>query len=323
MPGESLPEYRHFLRGQEGVLNVCQADLVGVSSESIKNQLRHGRWQRLHRGVYATFSGTPTRHAELWAALLRAGHGAALSHHSAAELYGLLDGRHPVIHVTVPHASNPARYGKIPGVIVHRSRTVARARHPVLSPPRTRVEETVLDLIECSRTFDEAYDWICRAIGRRRTTAERLRAAMEARPRFRWRRDIELALGDASEGALSRLELRYVRGVERPHGLPAAERQARVRQQTGNRYLDNLYENYRACVEVDGTAAHPEDEQWRDKLRDRWNSVHEKIETVRVGFLDLRDTRSQCETAADIAMWLSGRGPSVGHPCARPDCPVA
>ncbi|HTU04555.1 MAG TPA: hypothetical protein VMG13_03290 [Trebonia sp.] len=97
----------------------------------------------------------------------------------------------------------------------------------MLTPPRTRIEDTVLDLIECSRSFDEAYDWICRAIGRRRTTAERVRAALDARPRFRWRRDIELALGDASDGALSLLELRYVRGVERPHGLPAAKRQAR------------------------------------------------------------------------------------------------
>jgi len=28
------------------------------------------------------------------------------------------------------------------------------------------VEHTVLDLIEASATFEQAYDWICRAIGR-------------------------------------------------------------------------------------------------------------------------------------------------------------
>ena len=145
---------------------------------------------------------------------------------------------------------------------------------------------------------------------------------MDARPRVRWRRDIELALGDASEGVMSLLELRYVRGTERPHGLPTAKRQVRISQQDGSKYLDNFYEEYRACVEIDGAAAHPEDEQWRDKRRDRWNSVHEKIETIRVGFLDLRDDQSQCETAADVARWLSGRGPSVGHRCGRPDCPV-
>jgi len=322
MSGEFPREHRRLLRDQGGVLDVAQASGAGVSFESIRNQLRHGRWQRMQHGVYAAFSGTPTRQAELWAALLRAGPGAMLSHQSAAELYGLIDGCHYVIHITVPHGSNPVRRGQIPGVVIHRSRSAADARHPMLAPPRTRIDETVLDLIEGSRSFDEAYDWICRAVGRRRTTPERIRKAMDARPRVRWRRDIELALGDASEGALSLLELRYVRGVERPHGLPTAIRQARVRQQAGNRYLDCLYEDYRACVEVDGIAAHPEDEQWRDKRRDRWNSVHERIETIRVGFLDLRDQQSQCETAADVARWLSGRGTSVGHRCSRLSCPV-
>jgi hypothetical protein len=310
------------LRDQDGVLDAAQASAAGVTSESLKNQLRHGRWRRLHRGVYAAFSGTPIRRAELWAALLRAGPDAILSHQTAAELYGLLDARSSVIHITVPHDSNPARCRKIPGIVIHRSRSIARSRHPVLTPPRTRVEDTVLDLIECSQSFEEAYDWICRAIGRGRTTPERIRAAMDTRPRVRWRHDTELALGDASDRARSLLELRYVRGVERPHGLPTAKRQARVRQQTGNRYLDNFYEEYRACVEVDGTAAHPQDEQWRDKRRDRWNSVHEKIETIRVGFLDLRNQQSRCEAAADVAKGLSGRGPAVGHACSRRGCPV-
>jgi hypothetical protein len=80
---------------------------------------------------------------------------------------------------------------------------------------------------------------------------------MDARPKMRWRREIELALSDAGEGALSLLELRYVRGAERPHGLPAAKRQARVRQETGNRYLDNLYEEYRARAWTPSASAFP------------------------------------------------------------------
>lgn len=84
-----------------------------------------------------------------------------------------------------------------------------------MTPPCTRIEHTVLDLIEAAGSFDEAYDWICRAAGRRRTTAERIRATMDARPKMRWRRDIQLGLGDARDGVLSLLELRYARGVER------------------------------------------------------------------------------------------------------------
>ncbi len=314
-------EILSLLERQDGVIAVSQAAAAGVPAKFVRDQVRAERWRVMHRGIYAAFNGKPSRRAELWGALLRAGPEAVLSHQSAAELWGLLDSGGPVIHVTVPHDSNPERHGHIPCVVIHRSRAVRRARHPALTPPRTRIEETVLDLIDGARGFDEAYDWICRAIGRRRTTASRIRVALDARPRARWRQDIMLALGYADGGALSVLEYRYARGVERAHGLPAATRQAQVRQATGNRYLDNLYVSYRACVEIDGAAAHPEDEQWRDKGRDRWNAVHEKIETIRIGVPDLLNQERQCRTAADVAKWLSGRGPRVGRPC-RPGCPV-
>ncbi len=315
------PECLRLLDSQDGVITVSQAVSAGMSDKGVRDQVRAGRWQVLHRGVYATFTGTPGRRAELWGVLLRSGPDAVLSHQSAAEVWGLLNGVSSVIHVMVPHGSSPDRYGKFAGIVIHQSRSLERARHPALTPPRTRVEETVLDLVDCARDFDEAYGWICRAIGRRRTTAARIRTALAARPRIRWRREIELALGDAHGGALSVFELRYVRGVERRHRLPAATRQARIRHATGNRYLDNMYAEYRACVEIDGTAAHPEDEQWRDKRRDRWNAAHKGIDTIRIGVPDLISQERQCRTAADVASWLSGRGPRVGHSCG-PECPV-
>jgi hypothetical protein len=322
MPTPVPRECLRLLNDQGGVITVAQAVSAGMTAKVVRAQVRAGRWQVMRRGVYAAFNGPPARPAELWAAVLWAGSGdAVLSHVTAAELWKLLDSPSAAIHVTVPHGSNPARDGPVPGVVIHRSRSLTSARHPVAVPPRTRVEETVLDLIDGARDFDEAYGWICRAIGRRRTTAARIRAALEVRPRIRWRRDVELALGYAEGGALSVLELRYARGVEGAHALPAATRQARVRQAAGHRYLDNLYPGYRACVEVDGTAAHPEDEQWRDKNRDRWNAVHEGIDTIRIGVPDLINRERQCRTAADVARWLSGRGPRVGRPCGQA-CPV-
>lgn len=322
MTTELPRECLRLLKDQDGVITVGQAVSAGMAAKAVRAQVRAGRWQVMRRGVYAAFTGRPSRLAELWSAVLLADPDrGVLSHLTAAELWNLLDGPSPVIHVTVPHNSNPARCGPIPGVVIHRSRSLQRARHPVLTPPRTRMEETVLDLIDSARSFDEAYGWICRAIGRRRTTAARIQAALEARPRIKWRQDVELALGYAASGALSVLELRYVRGVERAHGLPTATRQARVRQTSGNRYLDNLYSDYRACVEIDGAAAHPEDEQWRDKNRDRWNAVHEGIDTIRIGVPDLINQERQCRTAADVTKWLSSRGSRVGHPC-RVGCPV-
>ena len=322
MPLQPSREYLRLIDLQDGVLTIGQALQAGMTRGRIRNQVLSDRWQLMHRGVYATFNGSAARQAQLWGALLRAGPDAVLSHETAAEVHGLIDSPSRLIHLTVAHDRNPERCGRIPGVIVHRSRMLARTRHPVLTPPRTRLEETVLDLIACARTLDDAYNWICRAIGRRLTTALRLLTALRARPRFRWRQQIELALGYAEGGALSLLELRYRRGVEHPHGIPAAHRQVRIRQAAGNRYLDNLYADHRACVEIDGAAAHPEDEQWRDKDRDRWNSVHEGIETIRIGVRDLWTQQARCATAADVATWLTGRGRAVGHPCSLPNCPV-
>jgi hypothetical protein len=322
MPAELPPRVRQLLADQGQVITRSQAIALGVGAETIRNRVRCGDWQQLLFGVYAAFTGTPKREAQIWAALLRAGPDAVLSHWTAAERHGLVDWPSAAVHLTVPAERHPARWATIPGVAIHRSRFLEQAVHPALSPPCTRVEDTVLDLIEASASFEEAYDWMCRAVGRRRTTPARLLEAMARRPRMRWRQDLELALADTQAGALSVLERRYVQGVERPHGLPAATRQARVWQGTGNRYLDNLYEEYRACVEIDGAATHPADEQWRDKDRDRWNAVHEKIDTIRIGVLALRTSDAQCATAADVASWLSGRGPATGHPCARPGCPV-
>lgn len=292
---------------------------AGIAPHTMRNRARSGRWQRLQRGVYATFSGEPTRETVLWAALLRAGPGAVLSHQTAAERHGLVDEPSQMITITVPSSRTPARV-KIPGILIHRSDAVLRTRHPAMLPPCTRVEDTVLDLIQAASSFDDAYAWICTAIGRRRTTADRIRQAMDARKKMRWRREVTLALGDAGDGALSVLEYRYIRRVERPHGLPAARRQARIRQRTGNRYLDNLYEPYGVCVELDGTAAHPADEQWRDKRRDNANTLQD-ILTLRFGLRDLDEQR--CEAAVAVATLLSRRGwPGSPRLCVRPACTI-
>jgi hypothetical protein len=248
MPAEP---YSQCLRAQASAIARRQGPDVGVDPETMRTRVRSGRWQRLQRGVYATFSGDPARETVLWAALLRAGPDAVLSHQTAAERHGLTDEPASIITITVPASKRPARV-KIPGVVIHRSDTILRTRHPAMLPPCTRIEDTVLDLIQVAASFDEAYAWICRAIGRRRTTADRIRTAMDTRKKMRWRREISMALGNADAGALSLLEYRYVHRVERPHGLPAAARQARIRQRTGNRYLDNLYENYGVCAEIDG-----------------------------------------------------------------------
>ena len=154
------------------------------------------------------------------------------------------------------------------GVVIHYSQRVDVARHPVLEPPRTRLEETVLDLAAAEATPARATAWILSACASRRTTPDRLRAAMESRPRIRGRKMLLAALGDARTGVESILEHSYLYRVERPHGLPDGVRQRRTLTGGVSRYEDVRYEEYGVIVELDGRGAHPEGERWRDIRRD-------------------------------------------------------
>lgn len=324
---------------QRGVITRGQALECGMSEGAIRVRLRNGRWQQLASGVYTTFSGEPSRLAFMWAGVLAAGPGAALSHQTAAELYRL--DRRPVqaVHVTVPgdrqvrrgagalpHARAAGGVARVPigqdgpPLIVHRSARIARARHPVLLPPRTRIEETVIDLAQGAAAFDEAFGWISQACGSRLCTPGMIRIAVERHKKLRYRAELLAALGDVADGVLSPLEYRYVRGVERPHGLPAARRQVMVTIAGQRRYLDNLYQDYRLVVELDGTAAHPVSERWRDIHRD--NSLAGLgLLTLRYSWSDV--TGQRCGVAAQIATNLAQRGwPGPLRACS-PGCPAA
>jgi hypothetical protein len=207
--------------------------------------------------------------------------------------------------VSVSIERRPGQNTTIRGVVIHRSRGLVAEWQPPWHLPRTTVEDTVLDLIAAARTFDDAYGWISAAVGRRLTTPELLEKALATRSRMRWRGWVTAALQDAADGVHSPLERRYVRGVERAHGLPPARRQARRRHGSGNRYLDNLYEPFGLCVELDGNTAHPAEGRWRDTRRDNAN-LAQGARTLRYGWPDVTEYR--CRTAAEIAEVLRSQG---------------
>jgi hypothetical protein len=136
---------QRLLRRQSGVIAAWQTHSADLGSRQIDNLLRSGRWQRLHYGVYASFTGEPPREAALWAAVLRAGPHAILSHETAAEIDGVVDKPGKLLHVTIPTSQ---RLEPITGFAIHRSTRILEARDPCLLPPRTMLEETVLDLAQ-------------------------------------------------------------------------------------------------------------------------------------------------------------------------------
>ena len=301
---------QELLELQHGVIARWQVAQAAPGSRIVDPQLHSGRWQALYRGVYATFTGRPSRIALLWGAVLRAGPGAALSYDTAAELDRLSDKGSMCIHVTVDPArqitiSKRECQGLAPMIILHRSTRLDQARHPARTPPRTRIEETTLDLIQVSPSFDQALAWLASACGRRLTTPELLLGSMAARSRLRWRARVVSALTDVGDGVHSVLEWHYVRAVERSHGLPRAKRQALSRVAGRTRYLDNHYQEFGVAVELDGQATHPVEARWRDIHRDN-ASAEAGIVTLRYGWADV--TEGSCRVAAEVARVLRIHG---------------
>ena len=317
--GVDVPELvREVARWQEWVVSRQQLLTAGVSERAIVHRLARGRWQSMYRGVYGLFSGMPTRRQWLQAAVLRAGAGAVLSHHAAAELHSLIpapDDPRAAIHVTVPEH----RRIHVPGIVVHISQRVAEAVQPNRDPARTTVEETVLDMTQIARNMDEVCKWITRGVGNRSTTEEKLRAALALRKKVRRRAALDSILAAAGDGIHSPLEYRYYRDVERAHGLPRSRHQVRVVIDGKPAYRDAYYAEYRVVVELDGRAAHPDEERRRDRHRDVVTSA-EGIETVRYGWSEV--SGAACETALWQARVLRRHGWQGAPVACSPGCPA-
>jgi hypothetical protein len=312
-------EWAVVLDAQHGIVAKAQARQAGLTQKAIRYRLRSGKWRYVRRGVYATFTGELPREARLWAAIRRAGPGAMLSHETAAEVHGLIDKPSAKIHITVPHRRRPAQKKPIQGVVIHRS---DQSRPQYLPPwvlPRTRIEDTVLDLVVAARSFDQAYSWISRATSRQLTTVAVLRGALVDRSRIRWRAWLSDALADVEDGVQSSLEFRYTRDVERAHGLPRAQHQARREIAGQVHYKDNWYPEFRVCVEIDGTAYHQNEQVSRDNRRDNLNLAEDDTRTLRFGPVEV--TELACESAAMVAATLRRNGwQGKPRPCRRTAC---
>ena len=306
---------QRLLRLQCGVIATWQAEYAELSVGAIKNLARTGRWHRLHRGVYAAFTGEPPRDAVLWAAVLRAGPRSLLSHETAAEAYGLISKPGELLHVTIPQAQ---RVEPISGLVIHRSALeLEQIRDPRLLPPRTMVEETILDLAQATTDFDDVIALVARACQRRLTFPVLLRQSLAARPKSRWRAEIREALADVASGVHSPLEYRYLRDVERAHGLPTADRQACAVQNGRVIQRDVRYRKYHVVVELDGAAYHPAEKRLEDNRRDNAAAARGMV-TLRYGWSDV--TKRPCQIAAEVAAALRARGWTGQLRRCGPDC---
>jgi very-short-patch-repair endonuclease len=127
---------------QRGRIAFRQLQAIGVAPASVAWLVAKGQLLPSLRCVFAVGHAAPTELGAETDALLSVRDGAALSHWSAAALWGLWTPRPSMVDVTVDSSSAAVN----PGVRVHRTRTLAqrdvwiRQGLPVTSPARTLLD---------------------------------------------------------------------------------------------------------------------------------------------------------------------------------------
>ena len=291
------------------MVSTAQTEGLGLTRGVRTRLLREGRWLQVGRGVYSVSGQPPGWEGLAWAGCLLGGDSARLGPIASARGHGLLDLDPTPIDILVPLGRN----ARVAGPWTF-SQEVPRLRRSatVGSPPRLTVEDTLLDLC-ASGTETELLGWVTTAVQKRLTTPRRLGAAAEERSRLRHRSLLMDLVADTAKGAESPLEIRYLRDVERAHGLPDGARQ---RSRTGLPYLQDVdYDPYAVLVELDGRKGHSGSGRFRDMNRDNLHVLARRW-TLRYGWFDVLD--HPCHVAWQVAQVLVDAGwPGLPVRCRR------
>ena len=275
---------------QRGRVSRRQLAAVGIAQSTITRLAGSGRLRREHSGVFAVGPDLDVPLADETAALLAVRVGAALSHHTAAILWGL---RQPgsddgLIHVTVPGASveDPD------GVRVHRS-TVLRPPDislreclPVTSAPRV-----LLDLVSVigARETERALD---RMLIQRVGTLGRVRELLSRAGRHAGRTPLQEIINAYTTSTFTRSEAeeRFLALIRRS-GLP----QPLVNAKRLGYEIDFLWPEQAVAVEVDGFAFH--------RTRDRFEADRGRDAVLRkAGFTVIRISWRQLEREPEAVL---------------------
>lgn len=275
-----------------------QALESGLTHRGIEGLVERGTWTRVATGVFATHPGASWMNLA-WAGLLIGGEGAALGGTAAAHVHGFAVRELP-IDIWIPGGSRTGHPLRAAGED-DRWRFRRGERHSFGSPPRIGVAETVLDLC-AGQSADEQSRWLGEVLRGRRTTVARLDEALARAPRLKGRRQFAELLQVVAGGSESPLEVRYLRDVERAHGLPRGVRQRSVSHRTRS---DMVYEEYSTIVELDGELGHRGPGERHDAWRDA-RHLGQGIGTLRFGWPDMVHRR--CEAAVAVGTVLHHNG---------------
>jgi hypothetical protein len=284
-----------LLSEQCGLITPAQAATFGPSRKAVQHRVLAGKWQRVHPGVYGTWTGTLDAEQRIWAASLYAGEDAVVSHQSAVWLADRDSEAPKVVHIAVPVDRKVVRQSGL--VIVRTRRMYEQDIQPGSRPRRFRAERAVLDSAAAAPDDRRAVALIASAVQRRVTTAGRLACAMARCPNNLPRRALlERVLVLAGDGAHSLIEVLHHDACS-SHGLPSPHRQRRI----GSSVADAAYDMPAGTLlaEFDGRLAHLQAVSWwADMHRDNRHS-NQGLATLRFpGFILLTDPHLVAETIA-------------------------
>lgn len=293
VPEQLRTSWQRLLADQAGVVSSAQLRMHGVSPGAIAANVKASRWWRVLPRVYATFTGELPRAARLHAAMLYGGECAALSHHTAAQEWGILPKDDRPVEITVPYTASAI--SKPPLVVVHRSRAIKYITVEA-ELRRTTLPVTITDLAVSEAHAHDATTRFVDLASRGRVQLRDLAECVQNRRPMRHLAAIKRALDLLAGGLMSALEIAYLEDVEQAHGLPIGRRQHPFEVDGKTLWEDVAYDEHGAAltVRLDGRRYHATPGvAFRDMRRDNaaelagrarlvygWHDVHHKPCTV-------------------------------------------
>ena len=273
--------------------NVTRQQLLaaGLGKRAIDYRVAVGELHRVHHGVYAVGRPAKAPLERAAAALLACGPTAVLSHGSALSLWGLAKHWTFPLHLTITQGDRRPK-----GVVVHRSRTLARKdTRPQLGIWATTPARTILD---CAPELTDKQ--LTRLVNQARhgfATVEALAELTASNPRHpgtQRLRDLKLAPGGPTD---SGFEDDFVTFCRR-HRLPTPRTNVHI---CGYR-VDAYFPEHRVIVELDSWKYHGDRQAFvTDRERDRVTSAA-GLTTVR-----LPDDSLTAREAAQLRAVLASR----------------
>jgi hypothetical protein len=248
---------------QHGVVALSQLRDLGFGIDAIKARCAQDRLRALHREVFMVGHRRLNQRGRWWAAVLAYGPGAALSHRSAAVLWGIRSARPGPIDVNATQGRQGLE--RRSGIWVHRCRLAAEevtadGALAVTNPARTLFDlsETIPfgELLGCAEAADRLN---LLALGELEAVCGRGRGRRALRPTRR----LLAELGAPSEGRSS-LEHRFHAFCDR-HGIPEPVPNVLVLDHE----VDALWPAAKLVVELDSWQHHGHRAAFeRDRARD-------------------------------------------------------